>query len=556
MDKYKNEIIELIKNSFGDKEISINEAPNIEMGDFAIPCFSLSKELSIDFNEIFETLEKLLSKLDYIDKIERKGGYLNLFLKREYIVRDVLNEVNVKKDLYGSSLSGKGKNAIIEHTSINPNASPHIGRARNAFIGDCLVRLLKFEGYNVHTHYFVNDVGKQIAMLVLGARAKDNIDFKDLLNIYVDINNALKENSALEKEAFDLLYKFEHGDASVIDEFYKVVDICIKGQTKIFNELNINYDYYDFESKYIFEGTTNKILERIDESGELFEAEDGRFAVNLDKYNLPVLVVTRNDKTSLYPLRDLAYSIDKANFNYERNIIVLGEDQKLYFQQLASVLNLIGVKAPEVVHYSFVMLTSGKMSTRSGSVVLLEDAMDEAVSRVKKEMEKRYNSSVDNELIKKLAYGVVKYTILKNSIEKNVTFDWETALNFEGNTSLYIQYNYARICSILNKDVIYEKSDANINYSLLSDASSYKIIKCLNAFKETIQKASVLSSPHMICNYLFDLSKLFSKFYAENIILDENNAALMKARLLLIQSVKQVIKNGLNILGIDVVDHM
>ncbi len=555
MELYKNKIYEKLFKKFYNCDIGITVPPNSDIGDISIPCFVICKELKKDFKEIFTIIENELKDLSFIEKYEQKGGYLNIFLKKENVIEEILNRVITEKDFYGSSYSGKNKNAIIEHTSINPNASPHIGRARNALIGDCLVRLMKFEGYNVHTHYFVNDVGKQIAMLVLGSRNKEDIKFDDLLNIYVTINNELKENAELEKEVFDLLYRFEHKDKGIIEEFKKVVDICIEGQSKLFNELNIKYDYYDRESKYVFEGSMKTILDEINRTGHLFEAEDGRLAVNLDKYNLPVLVVTRNDKTSLYPLRDIAYSIDKANFNFEKNIIVLGEDQKLYFNQIKSVLDLLGINAPEAVHYSFILLSSGKMSTRTGKVVLLEEIMEEAVIRVTEEMKKRYDR-VDNNIVKAIAYGAVKYTILKISNERNVIFDWEAALNFEGNTSLYIQYNYVRICSMLNKDKELVKANENIDYSMLKGVHEYELIKSIADFSEVIQKTISLSSPHIICGYLYKLSKLFSKFYHEYPILNVDNEELKKARMTLAIAVKQVIKNGLNILGIEVVGYM
>ena len=249
---------------------------------------------------------------------------------------------------------------------------------------------------------------------------------------------------------FDNLYKLENGDKETIQKFRNIVETCIEGQKEIFGKLGIHYDYFInlFFPHFIniINGKVDEVLEKLKDTGKLFEAEDGRLAINQEEYHLPmkspVLVVTRADKTSLYPLRDIAYSIYKAERNTDKNVMILGEDQKLYFQQISAALDLLGYKTAQVIHYSFVLLPSGKMSTRNGTVVLLEDFMKEILEKTKQELAKRNEGNIDEEKAKKIAYGAVKYTILKGSCEKNVTFDLEKALSFDGDTSLYIQYNY------------------------------------------------------------------------------------------------------------------
>lgn len=551
-----NEIASILNKDVFEVEKIIEKSPNLEMGDYSFPCFRLAKEFKKSPQSIAEDIKEKIN-LSEIEKIEVVSGYVNLFVKKDLYVKEILEEIEKNKEEYGATKEGKGKKALIEHTSINPNASPHIGRARNALIGDAIVRLLKFNDYKVETHYFVNDIGKQISMLLVGTKNRDNVTFDELLQIYIDINKEVQENESLEQEVFANLNKLENGDKETIEEFRKIVQICIEGQKAIFAELGIKYDYFDYESDFILNGTVNEILEKLEKTGKLFEAEDGRLAINQEEYKIPmkapVLVVTRADKTSLYPLRDIAYSIYKANRNADKNIIVLGEDQKLYFKQISAALDLLGYKAPQVIHYSFVLLPDGKMSTRNGTVVLLEDFMKEILDKTKQELAKRNNGEVDEEKAKKIAYGAVKYTILKGSCEKNVIFDLEKSLSFDGDTSLYIQYNYARINSILEK-ANYEHIEKLDKFNLLNADAEIEIIQKLEEFKEVIQKVTEKLTPNVIANYVYELTKLFSSYYHDYSILNAETEELKNMRLQLIYCIGIVIKTSLDLLGIETVE--
>lgn len=551
-----NEIASILNKDVFEVEKIIEKSPNLEMGDYSFPCFRLAKEFKKSPQSIAEDIKEKIN-LSEIEKIEVVSGYVNLFVKKDLYVKEILEEIEKNREGYGATKEGKGKKALIEHTSINPNASPHIGRARNALIGDAIVRLLKFNDYKVETHYFVNDIGKQISMLLVGTKNRENVTFDELLQIYIDINKEVQENESLEQEVFENLKKLENGDKETIEKFRKIVQICIEGQKAIFAELGIKYDYFDYESDFILNGTVNEILEKLEKTGKLFEAEDGRLAINQEEYKIPmkapVLVVTRADKTSLYPLRDIAYSIYKANRNADKNIIVLGEDQKLYFKQISAALDLLGYKAPQVIHYSFVLLPDGKMSTRNGTVVLLEDFMKEILDKTKQELAKRNNGEVDEEKAKKIAYGAVKYTILKGSCEKNVIFDLEKSLSFDGDTSLYIQYNYARINSILEK-ANYEHIEKLDKFNLLNADAEIEIIQKLEEFKEVIQKVTEKLTPNVIANYVYELTKLFSSYYHDYSILNAETEELKNMRLQLIYCIGIVIKTSLDLLGIETVE--
>jgi|TARA_B100001964_G_scaffold244993_1_gene329252 arginyl-tRNA synthetase len=553
MDKFKEEIIKLLKKEL-KTDIELEVPPKPELGDYAFPCFSLAKVYKKSPDEIASDLASKIKKNKHISEIKTIGPYLNFFVNKDSLTEGTLARILKEKDKFGNSNIGKNKKIILEHTSINPNASPHVGRARNALIGDTLVNIMKFSGYNVEVHYFVNDIGKQISMLVLAARNRKNVKFDELLKIYMDIAKKVENSEKLEKEVLLLLNKLENGDKKIKNEFNKIVDISIKGQTKIFSELGIKYDKFDYESSYLWSRKTHEALKLLEKTGMFFFDKDNRFVLDEKGFGLgmkvPVLVLTRGDGTSLYPLRDIAYALDigtKGN-----NIVVLGEDQKLYSEQINAALKLLEKKPRKSVYYSFVLLDEGKMSTRKGNVVLLEEFMSEALKKAQNELKKRYKT-VNNKSAKVIGYGALKYAILKVSPEKNVIFNWTQALNFEGETAPYIQYAYARISSIIKK---YKKPlPKKADFSLLNSSEEIELIKKLADFPQIVEKTANELRPNTIANYSYELAKQFNEFYHIHNILKEKED-VKKARLLLASCVRQTLKNSLNLLGIDILEKM
>lgn len=552
MNEFQEQIINFLKKETKLENIELEIPPNPEMGDYAFPCFVLAKEWKKAPNDIAQELAKQFKSSKLVKEVKVIGPYLNFFVSKDKITEDTIKQVLKQKDKYGSSNIGKGKKIILEHTSINPNASPHVGRARNALIGDSIRRTLLFQGYKVETHYFVNDVGKQISMLVLGAEGQKDLNFNDLLNIYININKKIEENPELEKQVLELLSKLEKNDKETRKRFENVVKICIDGQIKILAELGIKYDFFDYESKYLWSKETDKTLKRLEKTGKLFIDGFNRWVLDQKGYGLgmkiPVFVLTRADGTSLYGLRDITYNIEKSKKG--ENIVVLGEDQKLYQEQIAAALKELEIKQPRVVHYSFVLLQEGKMSTRKGNLVLLEDFMKEALSKASEELKKRYGKS-DEKAAKTIAYGAVKYGILKVSPEKNVVFDWQQALSFEGETAPYIQYAYARISSILAKAKVNPKADL----SSLQEKEEFELVKLSSNFPQVVLKATHDLRPHLIANYLYLLAQKFNEYYHKHQVLKAGEKT-KNARLLLISAVRHVLKNGLDLLRIDVLEKM
>ena len=557
---YKDYLTNLISGLGIEKElIEISVPPKEGMGDYCLPCFKIKVD---NLNNPNEKANYILEHLTFDNNIIIDafvvGPYLNFNINKESLGKIVLEKIKNLSDKYGSTNEGIGKSLLIEHTSINPNASPHIGRSRNSIIGDFLVHLYKFNGYEIDREYFVNDIGKQIAMLLIAVKKYSDINrvtFDEMLSLYIKINDEAKEDENIEKEVFKYLNELENGNDIVRNEFKSITDICVEGQKKIFDKMDIHWDTFTHESDFVFGHITKTILDKIAEKGRLKEDENGRLYVDLTGYNIPtktpVLILTREDKTSLYPLRDIAYTMYKMNKNKDVNLIVLGEDQKVYMEQISAVMDILGYDSPKLISYSFVLLNGDKMATREGKVVLLEDFINATIDKLKNSFSERGTELTNDEYLS-LASSCIKYNMLNINRGKNINFNLDDATNFTGNSAIYILYNYVRIKSILNKCDLNKKYD-NI---ILKTKTEEQIIKKLYDFEDTVKETVKTNESVIITKYLNDLCGLFSKYYEETSILKEENSDLKNSRLLLLDSVRIVIENGTNILGIKTVEKL
>lgn len=557
---YKDYLTNLISGLGIEKElIEISVPPKEGMGDYCLPCFKIKID---NLNNPNEKANYILEHLTFDKNIILDafvvGPYLNFNINKESLGKIVLEKIENLSDKYGSTNEGIGKSLLIEHTSINPNASPHIGRSRNSIIGDFLVHLYKFNGYDIDREYFVNDIGKQIAMLLIAVKKYSDINsvtFDEMLSLYIKINDEAKEDENIEKEVFKYLNELENGNDIVRNEFKSITDICVEGQKKIFDKMDIHWDTFTHESDFVFGHITKTILDKINEKGKLKEDENGRLYVDLTGYNIPtktpVLILTREDKTSLYPLRDIAYTMYKMNKNKDVNLIVLGEDQKVYMEQISAVMDILGYSSPKLISYSFVLLNGDKMATREGKVVLLEDFINATIDKLKVSFSERGTELTNDEYLS-LASSCIKYNMLNINRGKNINFNLDDATNFTGNSAIYILYNYVRIKSILNK------CDLNKNYDnlILKTKTEEQIIKKLYDFEDTVKETVKTNESVIITKYLNDLCGLFSKYYEETCILKEENSDLKNSRLLLLDAVRIIIENGTNILGIKTVDKL
>ena len=547
-------ILEII-NVSADK-IKIEIPPKDEMGDYSIQCANLRNEEYSNPIEISNLIkDKFNDDNNVFSEIKVMGPYLNFYLNYDGFSTKIINEIKNNNN-YGSMNQGNNEALLIEHTSINPNAEPHIGRCRNSLIGDFMCNLYDFCGYEVERHYFINDIGKKIALLVIGIEKFGLPDdsFASILSVYVKISNLAKEDESIDQQAFDYLKEVETGNKEMITRFKEITDKCVNGQLKIFDKLDIHFDVFTHESDFVYKNDLDDILNRLKDSGKLHEDELGRLYLDLTGYDIPtkapVLVVARSNGTSLYPMRDIAYTIYKMGLNDKNNYIVLGEDQAVYMQQITAAMDILGYKAPKLISYSYVLLDGDKMSTSAGTVVLVTDFMKAVRDTLIQEFKNR-DSEVSDDKLDVLVNACIKFTMLNVSKNKIVNFNLQNATSFTGESGMYILYSLVRINSILRNN--------KVNYTdeikFVNDIEK-KIVKKLSLFPEIIDGLLESHEPAHLTKYIFELAGMFSKFYEQVNISNESDEVLKSSRIRLLECISSVLTNGLRILGIKTIDKL
>lgn len=550
----KKHILKILK--VDEDKIKIEIPPKDNMGDYSIQCANLRNEEYSNPIEIANLIrEKFNDEENNFSLIKVMGPYINFYLNYEKFNAEVIKDIEIN-DHYGSLNQGNNEALLIEHTSINPNAEPHIGRCRNSLIGDFMSNLYGFTGYEVERHYFINDIGKKIALLVIGIEEyglKDG-NFSSILDTYVKISNRAKEDESIDQKAFYYLQQVESGNTEMVQKFKEITDICVERQLQIFDTLDIHFDVFTHESDFVYNNYLDNILKRLDKTGRLHEDELGRLYVDLSGYDIPtrepVLVLTRSNKTSLYPMRDIAYTIHKIELNPKNNFIVLGEDQEVYMKQISAVLDILGYKAPKLISYSYVLLDGDKMSTSAGTVVLVTDFMKAVKNTLVNEFNKR-NSEISVDKLNILVNACIKFTMLNVSKNKIVNFNLENATSFVGESGMYILYSLVRINSILKNNNIELREEIRFNNEIEN-----KLVKELSLFPEVIDELLTSNEPAHLTKYIFGIAGLFSKFYEQVNISNEVDVVLKSSRIRLLKSTAKVLTNALSILGIKTIDEL
>lgn len=569
LDKFKNEIISQLKKNLSEYECEIRLEISPEgMGDFAFPCFSLAPLVKKSPNDIAESLADKIEKSKWIAKAEANGGYVNFFVDDEYLISSTLRSIFEMKEKYGH-LQKKNKKVIIEHTSANPNGPLHVGRARNPIIGDTLVRIFKAAGYDVESQFYLDDMGKQVAILAWGLNnldsknvPKSEYDKPDHQNVgfYQAANELMEKDEKVAEEIGEIVKRSEHGESKTIELIHKAYALVLEGINESLHRINIQIDKYIPESTFVRDKSVEQVINKLKKTKYCHE-EDGAFYLDLESFGIQgrntKFFFLRKDGTTLYATRDVAYHQWKAK-HADLLINVLGEDHKLESRQVEIALKLLGTKiSPRVLFYAFVSLPGGKMSTRRARVVYLDELLDECIERAYREVEKRRGSELSEGEMKKIAemvgIGSLRYNIIKVQPEKDIVFRWEEALNFEGNAVPFIQYAHARACSILSK-IKDEKRDFDSN--TLKHDSEVKLMKQLARFPLFIEDASSGYKPHIIANYLYETASKFNQFYRDCPVLSEKNTMLGKSRITLVDATRIVLNNALELLGISAPEEM
>ena len=564
---FKNIVADEIKKVTNIENIYeyIEIPANKDMGDYSLPCFKLAKELKKAPQMIANDIkEKLKINEEIVSKVEVVNGYLNFYINPLAIAGTVLQEFDAKKESFGDSKIGNNKTIVIDYSSPNIAKPFHIGHLRSTVIGNALYNIYKFLGYNVVGINHLGDYGTQFGKLIEGYKRWgneydiENNPIDELTKIYVRINNLCKEDESVLEECRNNFKKLEDGDKYCTELWQKFRDLSLKEFQKVYDLLDVHFDSLNGEAFY--SDKMPEIVDILEKTGKLVESEGAR-VINLDEYNMPPCIIEKTNGSTTYATRDLAAIMYRARtYNFDKAIYVTSYEQILHFKQVFETAKLLGLDKKYTdglthVPFGMLQLKTGKMSTRVGNIIKLEDLLNEAISRVSKIIEEK-NSNLENkeEVAKKVGIGAVIFNDLYNSRIKDEIFDWDTMLNFNGETGPYLQYMYVRTNSVLEKvDKLPEINEVDIN--LLQDNASVNLIKEMYNFGNTVKQAAEKNEPYIISRYLINIAQLFSSFYNENKIICEDEK-LQAARIYLTYCTNMLLKNGARLLGIQMPERM
>ncbi|MCK5547850.1 MAG: arginine--tRNA ligase [Thermoplasmata archaeon] len=549
-------------------ESSFEEPPEGH-GDVCFNTFQYSKVVKKRPETIAEELSKAMEPSTHVSTHKSVGAYVNSYINMDNFSKLALDTILDLGDRFGAS-PDKGVKVILEHTSVNPTGPIHVGRARNPILGDTLARVMRKAGYDVTSEFYVNDVGKQVVMLAWGVlnelpdgpeeakkdgdRGKEKDD-NLLVGFYRKAYELYEKDESVKDEIDKMLQRFESGDEELGKKIESIVERMLGGMVSSLKTINVNLDNFVRESGFLRNRKVNDVVERL-KGLDLCKEDGNAYYLDIKSYvpGHKGYYITRSDGTTLYTARDMAYHLDK----FERCDIavnVLGEDQKLGMAALKVGLKLLGAKkAPENVFYSFVSLPEGKMSTRKGVVVSLDDLVDEALERAFAEVTKRREDLDEDErqnIARVVGIGAIRYNIGKVQAEKPIVFRWSEALNFEGNSAPFIQYAHARCHGILSKAGGYGEHEP----SELNQPQEVALIKFLAKFPAVVEECAETRKVHPISTYAYNLASMFNIFYRDCPVLTAEGS-LKNSRLALVESSKTVLRNSLECMGIEAPDSM
>ena len=569
MTNFKNiiakEISKIVNIQEKELETYIEVPKDSSNGDYAFPCFRLAKELKKAPPIIAEDIkEKLKIEGETIEKVEVVGGYLNFYINQKLLTKEVLTEIS-KKEEYGKSDIGKGKNIVIDYSAPNIAKPFHIGHLRSTVIGGALYNIYKYLGYNTIGINHLGDYGTQFGKLIEGYKLwgkEYNIEedpINELTKIYIRINQLCKEDEKVLEQCRMNFKLLEDGDPYCKEIWEKFRELSLKEFQRVYDLLGSKFDSWNGEAFY--SDKMPEVIQILDKTGKLVESEGAKIIDLEDKgINTPCIIQKSNGSTT-YATRDLAAILYRArNYDFDKALYVVSYEQTLHFKQVFEVAKLLGLDEKYTnglkhVPFGMVSLSTGKMSTREGNIVKLEELLNEAISRAKGIIEEKNPDLEDKENVaKKVGVGAVIFNDLSNSRIKDEIFDWNQILNFQGETGPYIQYTYVRTKSVLEK-AGYIPQIEEIKFDKLEDESSKNIINLIYNFEKTLEQVTQKEEPSILSRYLIDVAKSFSNFYNDNKILVEDKDT-QNARVYLTYSVGKVLKIGAKLLGIDMPNKM
>lgn len=569
MKNFKREIAKRLASLYGNEIITeewfyeaIEVPADEKMGDFALPCFRLAREFKKAPALIAKETSDRLQGETLFERVEAVNAYVNMFLEKDGFSADVLEEILSLGEKYGSSQMGQGKRVLVEFSSPNIAKPFHIGHIRSTVIGNSIYKIYKFLGFDTIRLNHLGDYGTQFGKMIVAYRRwgkKEDVTrspIETLLSYYVKFHEEAEKDSGLDEEARKAFNNLEKASKDELDLWQWFRDESLKEFFKVYKMLGIEFDSLDGESFY--SDKMDRVIKELEEKNLLKDSEGARI-VDLDAFKLPPALITKSDGSTLYITRDVAAAIyRKEAYDFYKNLYVVGNQQILHFQQWMAIVKLMGYQwADDCVHIPFglVSLEDGdNLSTRKGKVVFLEDVLNKAVEKTKEIiLEKNVNTENLEESAKEVGIGAIVFNELSNSRAKDYVFSWDKVLNFEGETGPYVQYTHARASSLLRNagDEIVSTSSKDFvaNLSYIRGESAYRLVKLLHKFPEIVVEASVKYEPSIVARHLVDVAQAFNRYYHDQHILVDMDQE-RKAKLALVMGARQVLVNGLALLGV------
>ena len=541
-------------------------------GDYAFPCFKLASKLHKAPEVIARDIkEKMVLDSNFIERVDVISGYLNFFINKMTIAKVVINEFR-DKDEYGKSDIGNGKNIVIDYSAPNIAKPFHIGHLRSTVIGGALYKIYKYLGYNTIGINHLGDYGTQFGKMIEGYTLwKDEYDFENnpinqMMDIYVRINNMCKEDATVLEKCRDNFKKLEEKDQYCMKIWEKLKSLSLKEFKKVYELLDCHFDSWNGEAFY--SDKMQEVIDILKTNGKLQESNGAKIVDLQDKGIDTPIIIQKSNKSTTYATRDLAAILYRSRtYDFDKALYVTSYEQILHFRQVFETAKLLGfddkyINGLEHVSFGMVLLPTGKMSTREGTVVKLEDLLNESIDRAKKIIEEK-NPDLPNkeEVSKKVGIGAIIFNDLANNRVKDEVFDWDTILNFQGETGPYIQYTYVRTKSIIEKsgftfeDIRNSKEFDNISTENLRDKESQDILKLMYNFEDVLIQVTDKNEPSVLSRYLINVAKTYSGFYNNNKVIVEDEK-VKKARIFLTYMVNKILEIGGNLLGIQMPEKM
>lgn len=536
--------------------------PQREMGDYAFPCFKLSRALRMGPPQIAQSLA---AAIDAGDLCEAKpmGGYLNFFLNRSNFAQKTLETVLDAGERYGAGREGEGKTICLDFSSINIAKRFHIGHLSTTMIGHSLRRIYQFLGYRTVAINYLGDWGTQFGKLICaykmwGKREEVERDGVDALTrLYVRFHEEAEKDPALDDEGRRWFKAIEDGDAEAMELFNWFKELTLRDTHRVYDLLGVTFDSYNGEAFF-----NNKMGRVIDElkAKNLLKLSEGASIVDLDEETtgMPPCLILKKDGATLYATRDIAAALwRKDEYDFDKCLYITAYQQDLHFRQWFKVVEKLGYSwAKDLVHVAFGMISyeGQSLSTRKGHMIFLEELLNSAIEKAREIIEQKSpNLENKDEVARQVGIGAVVYADLQNNRIKDIDFSWERVLSFDGETGPYVQYTHARCCSALRKAEALPA--AQPDYAALSDDYAQELLRQLSRFPETVREAALRYEPSIITRAVTELCKAYNKFYYENRILDEADG-IREARVRLTRAVKNTIKTGLYLIGMEAPERM